>query len=124
MSAHADFAATVTDLFTQALCGPVHCKRMFGGYGFYHDQRFFAVMVAGTLYLKVNDQTRPAFVAAGLPPWVYLREGRPVTMGFHGVPESALDDPEEMRPWARLALQAASVTSRPAVVRRSRRTVE
>lgn len=109
MTAHADFAATVTDLFAQALRGPVQCKRMFGGYGYYHDQRFFAVMVAGTLYLKVNDATRPQFEAEALPAWVYLREGKPVTMGFHGVPESVFDDPEDMRPWARLAVQAATV---------------
>lgn len=125
MTAHADFAATVSDIFAQALRGPVQCRRMFGGYGFYHDQRFFAVMVAGTVYLKVNDDTRPAFVAEGLPAWVYLREGKPVTMGFHGVPESALDDPEDMRPWALLALRAASVVRPRAVaVRRPRRTVE
>ncbi len=115
MRAHSDFAATVTDLFEQALRGPVQCKRMFGGYGFYHDQRFFAVMVAGTVYLKVNDETRPVFEAEGLPAWVYLREGRPVTMGFHGIPESAFDDPEDMRPWARLALRAANLVKPPAV---------
>ena len=125
MSVHAGFAATLTDLFAQALRGPVRCKRMFGGFGFYHDDRFFAVMVDGTPYLKVDAGTRPAFEAAGLPAWVYLREGKPVTMGFHGVPESALDDPEDMRPWALLALRAASVVRPRAVaVRRPRRTVE
>lgn len=115
MTAHRDFAATVTDLFEQALRGPVLCKRMFGGYGFYHDECFFAVMIAGTLYLKVNDATRPAFEAEALPAWVYTREGKPVTMGFYGVPEAAFDDPEEMRPWARLALQAANRVKPPSV---------
>ncbi|MEL0028852.1 MAG: TfoX/Sxy family protein [Perlucidibaca sp.] len=118
MSVHAGFAATLTDLFAQALRGPVRCKRMFGGFGFYHDDRFFAVMVDGTPYLKVDAGTRPAFEAAGLPAWVYLREGRPVTMGFHGLPEAALDDPEEMRPWVLLALQAARRTTSPGTGRR------
>lgn len=115
MTAHRDFANTVTDLFEQALRGPVQCKRLFGGYGFYHDQRFFAVMIAGVLYLKVNDATRPVFEADALPAWVYPREGKPVTMGFHGVPEAAFDDPEVMRPWARLALLAANPAKRPSV---------
>lgn len=108
MSAHADFAATVTDLLQQALHGPVQCRRMFGGYGFYHDQRFFAVMIGGVFHLKTSDVTRAAFEAAGQQAWVYHREGKPVTMGFHTVPEAALDEPEELRVWARLALQAAN----------------
>lgn len=105
--AHDDLAATLADLLHQALHLPVRAKRMFGGHGFYADDLFIAVLIDGMFHLKTTADTRAAFEGQGLLPWVYHREGKPVTMGFHPVPESALEDPEMLRPWARLALQAA-----------------
>lgn len=108
MVAHDDFADTLCDLLSRALVGPVRMRRMFGGHGFYAHDLFIAVLVDGTFYLKTSPATRAVFEAEGLQPWVYHREGRPVTMGFHPVPDAALDEADELRPWARLALQAAS----------------
>lgn len=107
MPARDDFADALTDLLSRALLGPVRAKRMFGGHGFYFDELFIAVLVQGVFYLKTSAETRAAFEAEGLQPWVYLREGKPVSMGFHPVPEAALDEAEALRPWARLAVQAA-----------------
>lgn len=107
MPAHDDFADTLIDLLSRALLGPVRAQRMFGGHGFYFGDLFIAVLVQGVFYLKTSADTRAAFEAEGLQPWVYLREGRPVSMGFHPVPEAALDEAEALRPWARLAVQAA-----------------
>lgn len=107
-----DFADTLTDLLTRALLGPVRAKRMFGGHGFYFDDLFIAVLVQGVFYLKTSAETRASFEAEGLQPWIYLREGKPVSMGFHPVPEAALDEAEALRPWARLAVQAARASPR------------
>jgi DNA transformation protein len=62
--------------------------------------------VAGTLYLKTDAQTRQAFADARGQPFVYDGKGQPVTMSYWTPPEEAMDSPEAMRPWARLALEA------------------
>lgn len=113
MTCHDDLAATLVDLLHQALHLPVRARRMFGGHGFYADDLFIAVLVDGMFHLKTSADTRAVFEAQGLPPWVYHREGKPVTMGFHPVPEAALEEAEALRPWARLALQAALSARQP-----------
>lgn len=103
------FAAHALDLF--ALLGPgVAARRMFGGLGFYARGLFFAVgdQDEGRLFLKVDDLTRPAFEAAGGQPFTYTVPGQAtMTMAYLTPPDAALEDPEEMLPWARLALEAA-----------------
>lgn len=87
--------------------GPVRVKAMFGGYGIYCGERFFAVVIDGDIGLKVDDANRQAFVDAGCAPLVYRRMKEPMPMSFWSVPAEALDSEEAMRPWARLALDAA-----------------
>ncbi len=103
------FAAHALDLF--ALLGPgVVSRRMFGGLGFYARGLFFAVgdQDEGRLFLKVDDLTRPAFEAAGGQPFTYTVPGQAtMTMAYLTPPDGALEDPEEMLPWGRLALEAA-----------------
>jgi DNA transformation protein and related proteins len=103
------FAAHALDLF--ALLGaPVVARRMFGALGFYAGGLFFAIgdQDEGRLYLKVDDLCRAAFEAAGGQPFCYAMPGKGVmTMAYLTPPDGALEDPEEMRPWARLALEAA-----------------
>ncbi len=113
--------------------GGVRRKRMFGGWGFYLDELFFALIAsdpapgrpktgprplggppqsgggssARRLYLKVDAQTRAAFEAAGCAPFVYDGKGKSVTMSYFTAPEQAMESAHEMLPWARLALEAA-----------------
>ena len=88
-------------------CGPVTTRRMFGGHGVYCDGVFIAVVIEGRLYLKVDDQTRDRFSAAGSEPFVYESRGRRIEMGYWNVPDEALDSAEQMLPWAKLAIDAA-----------------
>lgn len=103
------FAARALDLF--ALLGaPVAARKMFGALGFYAGGLFFAVgdQDEGQLYLKVDGQSRAAFEAAGGRPFTYGMPGQPVmTMAYLTPPDAALEDAEEMLPWARLAVEAA-----------------
>jgi DNA transformation protein and related proteins len=87
--------------------GAARAQRMFGGHGLRIDGVFMAIVAFECLYLKVDDQTRPQFVHAGCRPFVYAGKGKPVTMSYWTVPAQAMDSPEQMRPWARLALDAA-----------------
>ena len=87
--------------------GKIGVRPMFGGHGVYCDGLFFALVMDGRLYLKVDEETRAAFVAAGCQPFVYEGQDKPIEMSYWNAPEQALDSPEEMRPWARRAIAAA-----------------
>lgn len=89
----------------------LRARRMFGGWGIYAGDRMFAIVIDGELGLKVDDGNRGAFVAAGSQPCTYRARGRELPMSYWRVPASALDSAEAMRPWARLALEAAERTA-------------
>lgn len=87
--------------------GVVRARRMFGGHGLYCDELFFALIAGDRLYLKVDDESRPAFVAAGCEPFVYDAKGKAMTMGYWTVPADAMESPALMQPWAQRAVAAA-----------------
>ena len=88
--------------------GPVRVKRMFGGHGIYVDDVFIAIVVGETLYLKVDAQTLPRFEAEGCAAFEYTAKGnRHVSLGYRAAPAEAMDSPASMRPWGRLAMDAA-----------------
>ncbi len=86
---------------------PVSSRRMFGGHGIYHAGVMFALVSDGTLYLKVDDESRGAFEAAGLLPFVYEAKGRRVALSYHRAPDAMLDEPDVAREWAERGWQAA-----------------
>ena len=93
------------DLF--APFGPLSTRAMFGGHGVYIEGFIVGVIIGEALYLKTDADTREAFRRAGCEPLVYRMKGRSVAMSYWSLPESALDSPQAMQPWARLAIEAA-----------------
>ena len=87
--------------------GRVGLRRMFGGHGVYLDGLFVAIVVDGRPYFKADGQTQADFRAAGCAPFTYEGRGKRVEMSYWSVPDSALDSPEDMQPWARRAIAAA-----------------
>ena len=91
--------------------GAARAKRMFGGHGLWLDGLMVGLIAAEQLYLKTDAETRPRFESAGGRPFVYARRDgkveRHATMSYWTPPPEAIEAPEEMRPWARLALEAA-----------------
>ena len=105
-------AAAANEFVTHCLellapLGAARSRRMFGGYGLYVDDLFIALIAFEHLYLKVDAQTRAAFEAAGCRPFVYDGKGQSVTMSYFTAPEQAIESPQDMLPWARLAFEAA-----------------
>ncbi len=98
----ADFVLEVLQVWR-----PVTARRMFGGYGIYHAGVMFALIAEGTLYLKVDDESRGAFEAAGLLPFAYEAKGRRVALSYHRAPDAMLDEPDVAREWAERGWQAA-----------------
>ena len=87
--------------------GAVRARRMFGGHGLYVDDLFIALLAYERLYLKADEATRECFAAAGCEPFVYDGKGKAVTLGYWTVPAEAMESPQLMQPWARLAIEAA-----------------
>ncbi len=87
--------------------GPVSARAMFGGYGIYIDDIMFALVADDVLFLKTDPQTLPEFEQRGLPPFQYERNGKPYTMSYCEAPEEFMEDPEAMRYWSNMAIEAA-----------------
>lgn len=101
--------AFIRDLF--APFGTVRTRRMFGGLGVYRDGVMFALAAGGELYLKADAAAAEAFRRAGSEPFVYVRRGRPVALSYWRLPETALDDGDQLARWAELSYTAALGTS-------------
>lgn len=101
-----DFTDHCLELLAGA--GTPRALRMFGGHGIYLDGLFVAIVTGNRLYLKADDTTRPRFEAEGCEPFRYEAKGRGVTaLNYFSAPQEAIESPALMRPWARLALEAA-----------------
>jgi len=90
-----------------ALLGAVEARRMFGGWGLYHQGLMFALVVDDALYLKTDAELAPRFQALELEPFRYARRDKQVALSFYQAPEGFYDDPDEARHWASLAFAAA-----------------
>jgi DNA transformation protein len=98
-------AEGLKDLF--APFGAVTVKRMFGGHGVYADGLCFAIESRGEVFVKVDAENQPEFVAAGSKPFVYNAKGRDMTMAYWLLVAGAYDDDDVLKRWAGLGLSAA-----------------
>ncbi|WP_322003154.1 TfoX/Sxy family protein [Marinobacter alexandrii] len=105
MKATSEFVKNLNDVFT--LFGAIEAKRMFGGYGIYHDGLMFALVADDVLYLKADDSTSGAFVELGLQQFEYEKNGKLMRMSYYAAPEEIFDDLEQAREWAAQAYGAA-----------------
>lgn len=85
----------------------VTARKMFGGHGIYRDGLMFGLVADETLYLKVDDESRPEFDARELGPFVYHKGGKPFAMSYHLAPPEALEEPARMTEWAERGFAAA-----------------
>ena len=109
MASNTDFANYCCDLMGGV--GPCVAKRMFGGFGISTDGLTVAILAdlgdGEKLWLKGDDSTRSRYEAAGCKIFTYPMKGMPRSMNYFSSPEEAMDSPDAMRPWARLALECA-----------------
>ena len=87
--------------------GVVGVKRMFSGHGVYADGLCFAISLRGEVFLRTDAETEAAFAAAASSPFVYDGKGKEVKMPFWRLPAEAYDDPDALRRWSSLGLEAA-----------------
>jgi DNA transformation protein len=81
----------------------LRCRAMFGGFGFYAGEAFFAIVFEGRLYFKTDAATRPRYVERGMAPF---RPNRKQSLGgYYEVPLDVVENPAELTAWARAALR-------------------
>lgn len=100
-------AEFLTDSLSEWKRGEVRIRKMFGGRGVYCGELMFALIASGHLYLKVDDESRPRFVNAGLTPFVYDSQRGRVTMSYYLAPEAIFDNQRVLEDWAGEAQSAA-----------------
>lgn len=82
-------------------------RSMFGGLGFYQDERFFGLMIEGRLYFKTDERSRVDYERRGMQPFVYQKARQAITIRYFEVPSEVLENRNELACWARRAVQAA-----------------
>lgn len=88
--------------------GPIKVARMFGGANLSIHGVTFALVIGGTFYLRVDNESRPRLAALGAEPFRYSTKVREVTVAsYYEAPADILDDPDELPGWAMHALKAA-----------------
>lgn len=85
----------------------VRAKSMFGGHGIFHEDRMFALVAYGRLYLKCGDANVADFEALGLEPFTYERGEEVFVMSYREAPPECLESPPVMRRWVRGAISVA-----------------
>ena len=114
MAISKDFADYCCELLSGV--GQATAKRMFGGWGIYVEGLSIAWLIdlspkgAGNnekLYLKASDATRAQYEAAGCQRFIYDAKGVEKSVNYYAAPDEAMESPDAMLPWARLAFSCA-----------------
>jgi DNA transformation protein len=120
-------AMAVTDDYLQyvleqlAGLGRLTTRRMFGGVGLYHEERFFGFIARDTLYFKVNDFNRRDYEARGMSRFRPFADKPHLSMTYYEVPADILEDAEECSLWARKSVAAAAIGTKPPARRNKKR---
>jgi len=102
MSEYIEFLKEVFEQF-----GPITSRKMFGGYGLYHNGLMFALVADDTLYLKTDAENAGYFEEEGLAPFEFNKNGKLIKMSYHQAPDVIMDDRELAAIWARRSFEAA-----------------
>ncbi|HEY4126478.1 MAG TPA: TfoX/Sxy family protein [Gammaproteobacteria bacterium] len=73
-------------------------RAMFGGHGLYMSGSFFGIVHKGSLYLRTDEASRPAYVNAGSRP--FNPRGKKELHRYYEVPADILEDADELMEWA------------------------
>lgn len=107
MPASPDLIAHARDLFADI--GEITVGGLFGGSALYIEgDVMFACIIGGTIYMKSDATTQAAFAQAGSAPFTYSKAGgQTIVASLMSLPDSASDDPDEARNWAKISYTPA-----------------
>ena len=102
-----DFVNHLLDLLRPI--GEVRARAMFGGWGFYHAEKMFALVAFETFFVKADDVSRGEFESLGLQPFTYeAGGGKRTVMSYFTVPPDALELSSLLCEWARKGIESAA----------------
>jgi DNA transformation protein len=87
--------------------GSVTKRAMMGGAVLYLDGTVFAVLDDSELWFKADAESAAVWDEAGCERFAFTaKDGKVETMNYRRAPTDVYDDPDAMRLWASLALEA------------------
>ena len=102
MSEYVEYLKEVFEQF-----GPITVRKMFGGYGVYHQGLMFALVADDIFYLKADDENSGYFRKAGLSQFEYNKSGKLVKMSYYQAPDEIMEDRELASIWAKRSYESA-----------------
>ena len=81
----------------------IKTRAMFGGHGLYMDQSFFGIVHKGSLYLRTDAVSRPAYLKKGCRP--FNPKGAKELHRYYEVPAEVLEDADLLLEWAKRAVK-------------------
>ena len=88
--------------------GNIRSRKMFGGYGIYKEDIFFALIIDGILRFKVDDTNRSDYEECGCEPFRYTgKKDKVVVMNYWEVPIDVLENRDLLEQWVDKALDVA-----------------
>jgi DNA transformation protein len=105
MAAAQEFATHIVDLLDPF--GPCEARRMFGGFGIFHQGLMFGLIADGDLYLKADAASRALFEAEDSTAFSYYKKEKEYKLAYYLAPEEFFEDPEACLRWAQTAFDAA-----------------
>ncbi len=105
----------VKDPFAQHVLDQLHglgkslrARAMFGGYGLYDGDLFFAILWKGRLFFKTTPQTAQRYLAFDMEP--FQPSPTQTLKNYFEVPEGIIERPAELLEWAREAIDVVALT--------------
>jgi DNA transformation protein len=87
--------------------GAVTMRKMMGGATLYLDGIVFAILDGDEIWLKSDSDSDPVWDSEGCEKFaVTFKDGKVDVMNYRRAPQDVYDDPEAMRRWAALAVEA------------------
>lgn len=84
--------------------GIIEEKQMFGGYGLYLEDIFFAIINDDRLYFKTSQESRKKYEEAGMEP--FQPSEKQTLISYYEVPVFVLEDQKLLCEWASDSIQA------------------
>lgn len=91
----------------------VETKRLFGGRAILNDNLNFGLIFEDEFYLKADAVNKAYFEQAGSAQFTYQKADKTIFVSFWTVPETIIEDKEELAIWANAAFDAALRAKKP-----------
>lgn len=111
MANSAEYVSWVVDQLSDF--AHIKTKRLFGGNAVLKDDLNFGLIFADELYLKVDEHNKPMFADVQSEQFTYEKGNKTIYVSFWTVPETVIEDTEDLAVWASAAYEAALRVKRP-----------